>query len=113
MRELAERGVPLTVCPLSNCMLNVFPDMASHNIRRLHDAGLRVTVNSDDPSYFGGYVNENYAAIQRALGMSDADLWQIAHNGFTSAFVPEDLRNRYLAEIELHRPSKAGGRASS
>jgi adenine deaminase len=112
MRELAERGVPLTVCPMSNCMLNVFPDMASHNIRRLHDAGLRVTVNSDDPSYFGGYVNENYAAIQRALGMSDADLWQIAHNGFMSAFVPEDLRNRYLAEIELHRPSKAGGRAS-
>jgi adenosine deaminase len=87
--------------------------MASHNIRRLHDAGLRVTVNSDDPSYFGGYVNENYAAIQRSLGMSDADLWQIAHNGFTSAFVPEDLRNRYLAEIERHRPATAGDRAGS
>ena len=71
MSELAERGIPLTVCPMSNCMLKVFPDMASHNIRRLHDAGLCITVNSDDPPYFGGYINENYAAIQASLGVSD------------------------------------------
>ena len=105
MRELAERSIPLTVCPMSNCMLKVFPDMASHNIRRLHEAGLRITVNSDDPPYFGGYINENYAAIQNGLGMSDFDLWQMAHNSFTSAFLPEDLRNRYLEDIERHRPS--------
>ena len=104
MRELAERGIPLTVCPMSNCMLKVFPDMASHNIRRLHQAGLCITVNSDDPPYFGGYINENYAAIQNELGMADADLWQLARNSFSSAFIADDLRDRYLAEIDTHRP---------
>jgi adenosine deaminase len=104
MRELAERGIPLTVCPMSNCMLQVFPDMASHNIRRLHEAGLCITVNSDDPPYFGGYINANYAAIQQALGLSDGDLWQMARNSFTSAFLPDDLRDKYLREIESHRP---------
>jgi adenosine deaminase len=112
VRELAERSIPLTVCPMSNCMLKVFPDMASHNIRRLHEAGLRITVNSDDPPYFGGYINENYAAIQNGLGMSDIDLWQMAHNSFTSAFLPEDQRNRYLEDVERHRPSVAGEQAS-
>ena len=107
VRELAERGVPLTVCPMSNCMLKVFPDMASHNIRRLHDAGLCITVNSDDPPYFGGYINENYAAIQAALGVSDAELWQMARNGFTSAFIDEGLRGKYLAEIDQLKPLSA------
>jgi adenine deaminase len=107
VRELAERGIPLTVCPMSNCMLKVFPNMASHNIRRLHEAGLRVTINSDDPPYFGGYINDNYAAIQSGLGLSDVDLWQMAHNSFTSAFLPDDLRDHYLTEIERHRPSSS------
>jgi adenosine deaminase len=105
MRELAERGTPLTVCPLSNCMLHVFPNMASHNIRRLHDAGLCITVNSDDPPYFGGYINANYAAIQLALGLTDHDLWQMARNSFTSAFLPGDVRRDYLGEVDGHRPA--------
>ncbi len=105
MRELAERQVPLTVCPMSNCMLKVFPDMASHNIRRLHEAGLRVTINSDDPPYFGGYINANFAASQAALGLSDAALWQMARNAFVSAFIDDALRSRYLAELERHRPA--------
>ena len=105
VRELAERGVPLTVCPMSNCMLRVFPDMASHNIRRLHEAGLCITVNSDDPPYFGGYINANFAAIQNTLGLRDADLWQMARNSFTSAFIADDLRGRYLAELARARPS--------
>jgi adenosine deaminase len=105
MSELAERGIPLTVCPMSNCMLKVFPDMASHNIRRLHEAGLCITVNSDDPPYFGAYVNENYAAIQQSLGVSDLELWQMARNGFTSAFIAEDLRGKYLAEIDRFKPT--------
>jgi adenosine deaminase len=105
MSELAERGIPLTVCPMSNCMLKVFPDMASHNIRRLHEAGLCITVNSDDPPYFGGYVNENYAAIQASLGVTDHELWQMARNGFASAFIAEDLRNRYLADIDKFKPT--------
>jgi adenosine deaminase len=105
MSELAERGIPLTVCPMSNCMLKVFPDMASHNIRRLHEAGLCITVNSDDPPYFGGYVNENYAAIQASLGVSDLELWQMARNGFASAFITDDLRSKYLAEIDTFKPA--------
>ena len=105
--RLAERGTPLTVCPCSNVMLRVFPDMKSHNIRRLHEAGLCITVNSDDPPYFGGYINQNYAAIQAALDLSDEDLWQMARNSFTSAFMPDELRNSYLAELDRCRPKPA------
>jgi adenosine deaminase len=104
MRELADRGIPLTVCPKSNCMLKLFPDMASHNIRRLHEAGLCITVNSDDPSYFSGYINENFSDIQTSLGVSDIDIWQMARNGFTSAFIGEELRNKYLGEIDRLKP---------
>lgn len=100
MRLIAERGLALTVCPLSNVMLRVFPDMASHNLRTLYDAGLAVTINSDDPPYFGGYVNENYAAIQAALGFNDDELRRMARNSFDAAFVTEDLRRQYLAELD-------------
>lgn len=85
-------------------MLRVFPNMQAHNIRRLHEAGLCITVNSDDPPYFGGYLNENFAAIQTALGLSDADLWQMARNSFTSAFLSPELRDSYLEEIDRHEP---------
>jgi len=102
--RLAEEGVPLTVCPCSNIMLRVFPQMSAHNIRRLHAAGLCITVNSDDPSYFGGYVSDNYAAIQTALDLSDEDLRALARNGFRSAFIDEALRARYLREVESFQP---------
>jgi len=102
--RLADRGIPLTVCPCSNIMLRVFPDMKSHNIRRLHEAGLCITVNSDDPPYFGGYINANFAAIQAALGFTDDELWQLARNSFTSAYLSEDLRGKYLSELDGYRP---------
>jgi len=104
--RLADRGVPLTVCPCSNIMLRVFPDMKSHNIRRLHEAGLCVTVTSDAPPYFGGYINENFAAIQAELGFTDDELWQLARNGFTSAYLSDDLRSKYLAELDQYRPAR-------
>jgi adenosine deaminase len=63
-----------------------------------------VTVNSDDPPYFGGYINDNFAAIQAALGFTDTELWQLARNGFTSSYLSDDLRNKYLAELDRHRP---------
>ena len=85
-------------------MLKVFPDMASHNIRRLDEAGLCITVSSDDPPYFGGYINANFAAIQDALAMTDQDLWQMARNGFASGFMAEDVRAGYLAEMVRCRP---------
>ena len=99
VRLLAERGTPLTVCPLSNVMLRVFPDLESHNVKRLYDAGLDVTINSDDPPYFGGYINDNYAGVQAALGFSDADLARMAENSFTASFAPEPVRARHLAEL--------------
>jgi adenosine deaminase len=97
--ELKDRQIPLTVCPLSNCRLRVFPDMQAHNVRRLHEAGLCVTINSDDPAYFGGYVNENYAAIQDALAFSDHDLLQMAKNSFCSAFLGPSEIEGYLAQL--------------
>jgi adenosine deaminase len=78
--------------------------MNSHNICKLHASGVCVTINSDDPPYFGGYINKNYAAIQAALGVTDEDLWQMARNSFTSAYMPEDLRVRYLSELDRHHP---------
>ena len=105
VRELAARRTPLTVCPCSNVMLRVFPNMEAHNIRKLHEAGLCITVNSDDPSYFGGYINANFAAIQKSLALSDDALWQMARNSFTGAFMSDALRERYLAELDHHRPS--------
>jgi adenine deaminase len=102
--RLAEERTPLTVCPCSNVMLRVFPDMKSHNIRKLHAAGLCITVNSDDPPYFGGYINKNYAAIQAALGITDEDLWQMARNSFTGAYMSEESRTRYLSELDGYRP---------
>ncbi len=102
--RLADCGIPLTVCPCSNIMLRVFPDMQSHNIRRLHEAGLCITVNSDDPPYFGGYINANFAAIQAALGFTDDELWQLTRNGFTSAYLSDDQRGKYLSELEGYRP---------
>jgi adenosine deaminase len=105
--RLAERGTPLTVCPCSNIMLRVFPNMKAHNIRRLHEAGLCITVNSDDPPYFGGYINANFAAIQEALGFTDDELWQLARNSFTSAYMSDDLRSKCLAELDRYRPTSS------
>jgi adenosine deaminase len=97
--RLAERQIPLTVCPVSNVKLRVFPDLASHNLKRLLDAGVCVTVNSDDPSYFLGYVNDNYAGCEEALGLTPEDLYRLARNSFTAAFLEDHERARYLARL--------------
>jgi adenosine deaminase len=102
--RLAETRTPLTVCPCSNIMLRVFPAMKSHNVRKLHEAGVCITINSDDPSYFSGYINDNYAAIQAALGLSNDDLWQMARNSFNGAFMTDHLRRHYLSELDDCRP---------
>jgi adenosine deaminase len=101
--RLATLGIPLTVCPLSNVQLRVFPSLAAHNVKRLLDAGLRVTINSDDPSYFGGYVNENFCATQAALDLSIDDVYALARNGFTAAFLDAAGKARYLARLDAHR----------
>jgi adenine deaminase len=97
--RLAAEQVPLTVCPLSNVKLRVVPSLAQHNLKRLLDRGLCVTVNSDDPAYFGGYVEENFRACRAALGLSDADVLRLARNSFRASFVASAERERLLAEV--------------
>ncbi|MBP7568100.1 MAG: adenosine deaminase [Burkholderiaceae bacterium] len=100
MARLAKDRVPLTVCPLSNLKLCVFPDLAQHNLGALLDAGLVATVNSDDPAYFGGYVNDNYLQTFAATGLTVRHAWQLARNGFEAAFVGEAERRRLLDRVD-------------
>src|SRR3546814_16033514 len=86
MVELARRKVPLTVCPLSNLRLCVVGDMTAHPLKAMIDRGLVVTVNSDDPAYFGGYMNDNHYALRQALGMSDDELALLARHSFGPSF---------------------------
>ncbi|MFO1195012.1 MAG: adenosine deaminase [Rhodoferax sp.] len=92
MRRLAEDRIPLTVCPLSNLKLCVFPRLQDHNLGRLLDAGILATVNSDDPAYFGGYINENFTQTFAALGLSAQQAWQLADNSFTASFITPERR---------------------
>jgi adenosine deaminase len=108
--ELARRRVPLTVCPISNVKLRVFPALERHNLRRLLGEGLCVTINSDDPAYFGGYVADNFLAARRALGLTEREICQMARNSFEASFLAEGERRRFLAEIDaLAGPHPEGG----
>lgn len=98
--ERLRRGrVPLTVCPLSNVKLRVFPRLEEHNLGALLDADLCATINSDDPAYFGGYVGENYRACARALGLSRSRLAQLARNSFEASFLSEADKRVHLEAI--------------
>ena len=98
--RLAREQVPLTVCPLSNVRLGVVASMEQHGLKRLLDAGLLVTINSDDPAYFGGYVVDNYVAAARALGLGRADLHVLAANSFRASFLPDADRRAFLRELD-------------
>ncbi len=100
VRRLAAARIPLTVCPLSNLRLCVVEDMADHPLRRMMELGLFVTVNSDDPAYFGGYVNENYVAVQDALGLSCADLVTLARNSFEASFLEPAAKQAMIDKVE-------------
>lgn len=97
--RLAIERIPLTVCPLSNIKLRIFPSLEKHDLKQLLDAGVAVTVNSDDPAYFGGYLNDNYIATQRALGLTRADIARLASNGFKASFIPEERKQLLLQEL--------------
>ncbi|HZG41279.1 MAG TPA: adenosine deaminase [Nodosilinea sp.] len=99
---LVEHQIPLTVCPLSNIKLCVFDQMAQHNLKHLMDLGLCVTVNSDDPAYFGGYLAENFAAVESALGLTSAQLVQLAKNSFKASFLPPAEQQPYLQELSIY-----------
>ncbi|WP_303674415.1 adenosine deaminase [Vampirovibrio chlorellavorus] len=98
--RLREERMPLTVCPLSNIKLCVFPEMSQHNLKTLLEQGLCVTVNSDDPAYFGGYLTENYLAVQQALNLSLAQMIQLAKNSFEASFLPMDVKQAHIRELD-------------
>jgi len=100
--RLAEAGMTLTVCPLSNLRLCVVDDLAAHPLRRMLEAGLAATVNSDDPAYFGGYINANFVAVAEALDLSRAELVTLAHNSFAGAFLSADERAHFLSELDRY-----------
>ncbi|TPW20498.1 MAG: adenosine deaminase [Elusimicrobia bacterium] len=100
VERLKRDRVPLTVCPLSNVRLRVFPTIEDHNMRRLIDAGLLVTVNSDDPAYFGGYVADNYRALQKGLGLPSAALARLAKNSFEASDLSDAEKLAHYASID-------------
>jgi adenosine deaminase len=100
--RLARERVPLTVCPLSNVKLNVFKRIEQHNLKRLLEHGVCATVNSDDPAYFGGYVLENYLAVERGLGLSRAQLLTLARNSIEASFLADSGKQRWFAAIEAY-----------
>ena len=102
LARLVRERVPLTVCPLSNVKLKVFEQMERHTLKQLLDEGVCVTVNSDDPAYFGGYLVENYAAAERALGLSHADLAQLARNSFEASFLSAADKARWIAAVDAY-----------
>ncbi|MES2316186.1 MAG: adenosine deaminase [Pseudomonadota bacterium] len=100
--RLAREQVPLTVCPLSNVKLRVFGDMGQHNLLALLDAGLLATVNSDDPAYFGGYINANFVAVAEALPLTVQQARQLARNSFSAAFLEPAAKRAFIAEVDQY-----------
>ena len=100
MARLAKERIPLTVCPLSNLKLRVFPTLAQHNLGRLLEAGIVATVNSDDPAYFGGYINQNFTQTFEALGLTAQQAWQLAQNSFEASFIDDRLKRQYLDRLQ-------------
>ena len=100
--RLVEAGMTLTVCPLSNLKLCVVDDLSNHPIDRMLALGLRATVNSDDPAYFGGYVGENYAAVARARNLSRDQIVTLAKNSFTGSFLSPEAIERHLSAIDTY-----------
>lgn len=99
MEELCDREIPLTVCPLSNLKLKVVKKLEELPVKIFLDNGIRVTLNSDDPAYFGGYINENYLQTAEALGLSKNDIFTLARNSFMASFITELERSRFLEKL--------------
>lgn len=102
MQRLISEKTPLTVCPLSNLKLRVIDDLSHHNLARLLRSGAMVTINSDDPAYFGGYVGQNYLESALALDLSRAELGTIARNSITATFLPDGKKQKLLDELDIY-----------
>lgn len=105
---LIEKKIPLTLCPLSNLKLKVIQHLEDHPLLKMMDKGLMATVNSDDPAYFGGYINDNYLAVTGALNLDKAHLFQIARNSFLASFLSEDTRKKYLDILDQYHTMEIG-----
>jgi adenosine deaminase len=97
---LVKKQVPLTVCPLSNVKLGVFDNMNQHNLKQMLDLGLCVTVNSDDPAYFGGYIEENFMALHQAHSLESQDIYKLARNAFQASFLNPIEKKKLLGELD-------------
>ncbi|MCF6223210.1 MAG: adenosine deaminase [Flavobacteriaceae bacterium] len=100
VQEIIQRDIALTVCPLSNTALQVVTNLKDHPLKKMIALGLKVTINSDDPAYFGGQLNQNYIEIQKALNLSKKDLYLLAKNSFQYALLDRGLKEKYLLELE-------------
>lgn len=101
---LRDKQIPLTVCPLSNIKLRVFNSLTEHNLKKLLNLGLCVTVNSDDPAYFGGYIAENFTEAQATLNLSQEDIYQLAKNSFKASFLTLEEKQTLITELEQFQP---------
>ncbi len=102
IQEIIKRDIALTVCPLSNTALQVVHDLKNHPLKKMMDLGLKTTINSDDPAYFGGQVNQNYIEIQEALNLSKQDLYDLAKNSFQYSLLDDKTIQFYLDELEVY-----------
>jgi adenosine deaminase len=100
MKRLAQDRIPLTVCPLSNLKLCVFPGLEQHNLRELLDAGLVATINSDDPAYFGGYINENFLQTFAATGLDARHAYRLARNSFEGSFAAANVKKSCVERLD-------------
>lgn len=107
VERLREEQIPLTVCPLSNVKLRVFDSIQDHDLKQMLDLGLCVTVNSDDPAYFGGYVDENFHAVQEGLHLSRDDLYRLVRNSFQASFLGAERKQRLLNEMDDYFASRS------
>ena len=99
VEELSKKQIPLTVCPLSNVKLRVFNKLEDHNLKKMLDKKLMVMVNSDDPAYFGGYLNKNLSEIQTALNLSQDEIKKLLINSFKSSFLNEEKKREWISKI--------------
>ena len=100
MQRLAQDHIPLTVCPLSNIKLCVFPDLASHTLGQLLSAGIAATVNSDDPAYFGGYLNDNFTQTFAALPLGATEAYRLARNSFEASFIESSVQQTFIDQLD-------------
>lgn len=102
VKEIVKKEIALTVCPLSNLALKVVEDLKMHPLKKMMELGLKVTINSDDPAYFGGQITQNYIEIQKALNLTAVEIYQLAKNSFQYSLLEEKNKQMYINELDLY-----------